>query len=152
MNNKTLLTLYRTHKNNIEEIKWFRNGFQYSLMMKARADALKLNWRNHGDPSNMICKLCNTHNETLEHFLIDCNVLQTVRNKHTILQRPIIENKETLISKILLLDLDEDNIQYYLSIITQLWTTRNQLLNNFNPNSNRLNNSLRLVNKIQNIT
>ena len=130
--NKSTLQRYKEYKNFIEETKWFRNGFQYSLMMKARADVLKLNWRNHGDTPNKLCKLCNEQNETLEHFLIDCNKLQIIRNKHTILQRPMIENKETIISKILLLDFEEDNIKYYLSILSQLWTTRNQLLNNFN--------------------
>ena len=61
---KSTLTRYRTQKNIIEETKWFRNGFKYSLLMKARADVLKLNWRNHGDNENMMCKLCNEQTET----------------------------------------------------------------------------------------
>ena len=129
---KTTLTRYKNYKNNIEEIKWFKNGFKYSLMMKARADALKLNWRNHRDEANKICDLCKEQIETLEHFLIDCNKLQLIRNKFSILQRPMNNNKESIISKLLLLDFEDDNVNYYINILSQLWITRNNILNSTN--------------------
>ena len=79
MNNKKSSTLYRTHKNNIEEIKWFRNGYKLNILMRARAKALGLNWRKT-DPAEKMCDLCLSNEETLKHFVLDCPKLQNSRN------------------------------------------------------------------------
>ena len=97
-------------------------------MMKARANALKLNWRNQGTEEVKKCPLCNQQTETIEHFLIGCDELQETRNKYTILQRPINNNPDSIINKMLLFDPDESNINYFVNIIADLWQKRKLIL------------------------
>lgn len=42
MNNKSSLALYKDHKKQIDEVKWFRNGIKWNIMVKARTNTLKL--------------------------------------------------------------------------------------------------------------
>ena len=45
MQEKSTLMRYRENKTQVQECTWLKNGYQYSLMMRARADALNLKWR-----------------------------------------------------------------------------------------------------------
>ena len=67
---KSTLTVYISMKQHIKEEKWFKNGAKYSLMMKARSDALKLGWRNWATDEEKICKLCGHEIETNKRFLL----------------------------------------------------------------------------------
>ena len=101
MINLSTLSRYRSQKESIQETKWFRNGNKFSLMMKARANVLKLNWRNQGNEELKKCSLCKCHIETIDHFLLDCDKLQLIRNKYLILQRPQILDADSIINKML---------------------------------------------------
>ena len=48
MQSKTTLTLYRSKKSEIKEEAWFYNSKKANIMMKARSDTLKLDWREFG--------------------------------------------------------------------------------------------------------
>ena len=78
MEEKKTLEAYRKNKSKIEETKWFRNGYRYSIMMKVRSNTLSLKWRERNEEDKK-CLLCRRGNETLEHFLLDCSVLERVR-------------------------------------------------------------------------
>ena len=100
---------YREEKQKIEEVKWFKNGYKFSVMMQARSDTLLLGWRDFKDEKGKLCKLCNQMVvETLEHFLIKCPGLQEVRNKYVFLQLPRQEDEEALIKMMLLLKIDTE--------------------------------------------
>ena len=131
LSNKTTMTRYRSQKESIQETSWFRNGFKHSLMMRARADVLNLKWRNHGENNNSndkTCSLCLQADETLDHFLLDCNNLQDIRNQHIILQRPANIDREEIINKLLLFNIENEQTEYYLQLLLQLWTSRTKLL------------------------
>ena len=60
MEDKSTLELYRNNKKRIQEVKQMRNGYKYGITMKARADALDLEWRvlnpNAGQNVNYVIK------------------------------------------------------------------------------------------------
>ena len=126
MSTKETLRRYRNYKKCIEETPWLRNGFKYELLMRARADALPLNWRKFHSESKT-CSLCNAEDETLAHFLLDCKRLQTTRNRYTILQLPRIENVEAIINYILMFN-EKEKPSEKAEIILQLWLRRNSIL------------------------
>ena len=57
LQNKSTLELYRNHKKQIDEEKWFKNGNKYSIMMKCRSDTLSLYWRNRTNELEKLCPL-----------------------------------------------------------------------------------------------
>ena len=128
MNAKETLRRYREYKKNIEETSWIRNGFKYELLMRARADALPLNWRRFYSDSKT-CKLCNTEDETLTHFLLECYKLQVTRNRYTLLQLPRIQNTNSIVNHILKFD-NECDPSKCADIILQLWLRRASILEN----------------------
>ena len=137
MQGKSTLARYRDNKTQVQECTWLKNGYQHSLMMRARADVLKLKWRNTDQNTDEICDLCREGRETLEHFLLECDVLQPTRNNYLILQRPRTNNTtEMLMNKILLFEIDEEfPREYYLDIVKALWNKRRRLLDD-RENSN----------------
>ena len=130
MANKTTLNLYRDFKLDIREETRFFNGKRASIMMKARSNTLKLNWREFGVESAKTCKLCCLEVETLQHFILDCNKLQEVRGRYVELQRPMMENKNKLIALILLFDRrDGESVNYYIDMLWDIWSMRESLIN-----------------------
>ena len=125
ISSKTTLQIYRNAKNIISEENWFRNGQKYNVMMKARSDTLKLAWREWVMESEKICKMCGLEVETLKHFLIECNELQSIRNNYIELQWPKIESAEENIKKMLLLSEDnERREEYYIDLLWEMWMER----------------------------
>ena len=118
---KKTLSLYRTRKRKIEEETWFYNAKKCNIMMKARSDTLRIGWREFGTEEEKICKLCKKEEETLEHFIMDCDELQECRKKFIELQRPSIENKKDIMAKVLMMEGVEDR---YLDIMDDLWKER----------------------------
>ena len=125
---KSSLYLYRELKNNINEEKWFRNSYKHSIMMNARANTLKLGWRSYFHDNNSLCKLCNEQVETLEHFLIDCQRIQYIRQKYSLLQRPHIENKKDIMRTLLLFDEVIDDYETPINALYEMWKEREKLL------------------------
>lgn len=96
--------------------------------MKARSDTLPLGWRNWEVEEEKICALCRVENETLLHFLLNCNKLQEERNKCIELQRPVTEDTTEITRRLLLLtDSDITDKEYYIDIVWCLWKRRKQL-------------------------
>ena len=128
MEKKSTLTIYK-NKDNIKEVKWFRNGLKYNIMMKARSNTLDLRWREWATNEEKICKLCNKQIETLQHFLLDCDNLQSCRNKYIELQLPRIEDNLAIIIKILLLGKETKiNEIYFIDMLHDMWVNRKKLL------------------------
>ena len=62
--------------------------------------------------------------------MIECPMLQQIRNKHIILQLPRTENNEDLIKTVLLFTQDDDtHINNMLCLLVELWTERSRLIN-----------------------
>ena len=130
MESKSTLNIYREYKMDIREEAWFLNNHKANIMMKARSNTLKLNWREFGTESAKICKLCSEGIETLEHFLIDCDRLQELRSRYLELQRPIVQNKNDLMASVLLLgSVGDGEAEYYMELLWSLWRKREMIMN-----------------------
>ena len=99
-------------------------------MMQARSNSLNLGWREISDDKNKLCKMYELSAvQTLTHFLILCPSLQSIRNKHVLLQRPNIDNLDEILKRILLFEQTEDiNHDDMISILSELWIAREKLL------------------------
>ena len=132
MKSKSSLSLYRTHKNKIEEIKWFKNGYKFNILMRARANALDLNWRN-SDPAEKRCNLCLLNEETLKHFVLECPKLQNSRNRFIELQLPRIQNESKILNKLLMFETNSQlNPNTCADILLHIWQCRNNLIKETN--------------------
>ena len=84
---KTTLAIYNLFKNNIkEENSIYDNSEESRLLFRARSNTLNLNWRNRFkiNPNEMdtICPMCRETEETLEHFLLRCPMIESIRTKY----------------------------------------------------------------------
>ena len=132
MESKSTLKFYREGKQKIEEIKWFRNGFRFSIMMQVRSNTLPLGWRAFRDEECKLCRLCSQGEvETLEHFLLGCTSLQQTRNKHLFLQMPRKEDENSIIKEMLLLKVNEEiSNNTAINSISELWNARSKIIEN----------------------
>ena len=123
---KSTLNIYSILKDKPDEVKWYRNGIKFSLMMQARADALNLGWRGFELDKSKICKICECgEEETLLHFILDCARLQGIRMKYLLTQLPRQENKRKLLLTILLLDVNQEELADLMTnLIYELWVER----------------------------
>ena len=129
MARKSTLNLYGTLKDKPDEVKLYRNGIRFYLMMQARADALNLGWRGFEMDRSKICKICEGgEEETLLHFILDCTRLQSIRMKHTIKQLPGQENKRKLMQTILLLDVNQEELADSMTkLLYEIWGERQRI-------------------------
>ena len=128
MENKSTLYFYK-NKKDINEIKWFRNSFKYSIMMRARSNTLDLAWRDWSLNASKNCKLCDGEIETLKHFLLECPALQIYRNEYTCLQLPRNMDENSIITEILLLSNEYDFTPIYcIDMIFYIWKKRKEIL------------------------
>ena len=128
MENKTTLFFYK-NKKDISEIKWFRNSYKHTIMMRARSNTLNLAWRDWSLNASKNCKLCDGEIETLKHFLLDCPALQIYRNEYICLQLPRNTDENSIITEILLLSYEYDYPPiYYIDMIFYVWKKRNEIL------------------------
>ena len=65
--------------------KWthsiYTNDYQSIVLFRCRSNTIKLNWRRIFEGGDTTCLLCNEEEETLEHFLLKCKTLHTVREQ-----------------------------------------------------------------------
>ena len=124
MGEKETLKIYREYKEKISEIKWYDNTLETKLIIKARTDTLELNWRNKHKGKDVKC-ICNYEEETLEHFLLDCEIYSEIRKKYNFMQQPYIENRKELLANILIFQVDiKSEIEIRKSYILNIWRTR----------------------------
>jgi hypothetical protein len=57
----------------------YDNRYWSVLMFRSRTNTLKLGWRNRFVGGNVQCPLCGAEEETLQHFLKECERLRGVR-------------------------------------------------------------------------
>ena len=96
LNLKSSLELYRASKVGFGDEGIYDNTRSSDLLFKCRTNTLKLNDRNRFLPENtsINCPSCENITETLEHFLAECPLYQTERDKlTTTLETPVNEEK-----------------------------------------------------------
>ena len=125
MDCKATLKYYSQVKQNVKEEKWIRNGVRWSIMLKARSNTLKLRWREWGLEEDKLCLLCRGGLETLEHFVLDCPELEDVRMRYVELQRPMVEERDQIMINLLMFD--EEDAEYHVNILWELWSKRGKL-------------------------
>lgn len=79
---KTTLGLYRTYKGEIKEEQFYDNTFGSVLLFRARTNCLRLGWRRRFQGGDVGCRACGFVEETLDHFLLDCPRLHSIRVKY----------------------------------------------------------------------
>ena len=121
---KETLRIYRVYKSEVKEISWFDNTLKTNLLLRARTDTLELNWRKKHQNKEISC-VCGYENETLEHFILYCNLYDSVRVKYGFLQHPCTENEILLLADILCFNIiDKEKIELRKNFIQELWKVR----------------------------
>ena len=93
-------------------------------MIKARTDTIELNWRNRHKGKDIKC-VCGYEEETLEHFLLDCELYSEIRKRYNFMQQPYIENRKELLANILIFQIDnKSEIELRKNYVLNLWKTR----------------------------
>ena len=95
-------------------------------MFRARTDTLDLNWRRkNGLPRDRTCPNCN-HQETLKHFLLDCDAYDEIRAKYIFFARPYNEDADELMGNLLLLSNceDENDVSSRKQALLDMWKKR----------------------------
>ena len=108
MKGKATLRIYSKYKENIKEISLYENSVKTKILIKAPTDTLKLNWREKYKGKTTSC-FCGYEIETLEHFLLDCELYKEIRQKILLTQQPYRENTEDLIANILAFQIKKEN-------------------------------------------
>ena len=120
MKRKTL-EIYNEFKKHIQEETYY-NEESSLIIFKMRTNTLRLNDRNRHVGGNVSC-VCGHEIEDLEHFLLDCPMLEKERIKILRLQRPQEENRKEIIGKLLFKESRDCERQIY-----DMWKLRNILL------------------------
>ena len=81
LNSKSTLSIYKQFKTGLSEEKFYDNTFGSIILFRARANSLKLGWRNRFQGRGVQCHMCGEAEETLEHFILHCVELQDVRGE-----------------------------------------------------------------------
>ena len=124
MADKETLRIYKIYKRGVGEISWFDNTVKTKLLIKARTDTLDLNWRGRLKNRDTKC-MCGYISETLEHFILHCELYKDVRMRYEILQQPYIENECELMSDILCFrNCGKKDIENRKNLIFELWKIR----------------------------
>lgn len=122
---KSTLSIYRIHKNNIKEESWIDNTEETTLMTRARTNTLSLNWRNRYQGKSEVCPYNDSDKETLEHFVLECRGYESIRRKFNILSSNENENKEELLAQILLFNVSNNKeMQEKKEYIKEIWKAR----------------------------
>ena len=75
---KETLKLYRI-KEQIGGVTFYRNSLGSKLLFQCRSNSIRLNWRERHWGGQEGCWMCDCECETLEHFLMECRVLEGLR-------------------------------------------------------------------------
>ena len=99
--------------------------------MECRGNSLNLNWRNRICDTDKLCPLCKEEIENLNHFLLRCQKLQSIRNTCLHLQflRESNCNEGFFLSLILLFENDHEyDKEFYINLVNKLWLKRNEII------------------------
>ena len=78
MERRTTLELYR-HKREFGDEGIYENGWGSVLLFRCRTNTLMLGWRARFQNGDVSCVLCGADEETIEHFVLQCESLAEVR-------------------------------------------------------------------------
>ena len=116
MANKPTLHIYRQFKVRIQDDNIYENDHASCLLFRCRSNTLKLNWRNRLTGEDTCCRLCTGGvEETLQHFLLDCEALSHLRHQYQL----------HTMEKILGFNTDD---AYSKKYIKEIWKKRKNLL------------------------
>ena len=120
------LKIYRDNKKDIQDEGIYENSEASMYLCRARTNSLELNSRTHFlRNGNRICDLCEEE-ETLEHFLINCEYLETKRN-YELLSKYEKESKEETVGS-LLFKMEKEDLEPLKEMLSQMWKKRDQLI------------------------
>ena len=89
---KTTVQLYCKWKSKIKEERIYDNTEASTLLFRARSNTLKLGWRGRYLNTEVTCRLCGSgEEETLDHFLVECETLREMRESHGMRGRSVEE-------------------------------------------------------------
>ena len=81
--------------------------------------------------------LCGNECETLEHFILECELYSELRRSYKFLQQPYIENKDSILANVLIFrECDNLNIEIRKDLLLQLWRKRQEKMKESETNNN----------------
>ena len=127
---KSTLTLYRRYKMQIhDEQDIYDNTAASVTLFRARTNTLLLGIKRKHQGGDIICELCKSEAEDLQHFILRCTALSETRKHIIILQQPYKEDQEETIADLLLFrHHNEETIIRNRDDLYKLWKHRNKLL------------------------
>ena len=148
---KSTLTKYRSWKPAInEEEKLYGNGLDSAILFRARTNTLDLQWRKKFKNEDTLCVLCRKEEETLEHFILTCENLNSVRSDYIILMKPYPENTENILKCLLLFQVEsEESILKNRKCLFRLWKEREKKIKELELENSRNNNNVPDILRIQ---
>ena len=118
LSTKSTAEVYYRYKKEIkEESELYDNNFMSTLLFKCRSNTLKLNWRNRFTDGDTSCPMCGEPEETLQHFLMECIVLENVRIEYNV-------NNVDIKDLLLFSDINENTVKKVKEYINSIWTLR----------------------------
>ena len=79
---KSTLGIYRIYKEKIGSEDIYENSYNSVILYRARTNTLMLGWRNRFEGGQISCGMCGAADETLEHFLVECEGLREVWDRY----------------------------------------------------------------------
>ena len=122
MEKKKTLSIYRARKEEVKEEVYY-NDRRSEIWFQARSNCLPL--RNRAREESKTCKICHSEEEDINHFMLHCMGLSTLRNKTLELQKPNIEDEAKIIGDYLF---EAENIPKKKDTLFKMWTKRTHLL------------------------
>ena len=110
MNEKRSLKIYREFKGKLKEEKFYDNRDSSKLFFQARSNTMQLNTTRRHIGGDTKCELCNSENEDLIHFLLDCKGLEHKRNQQ-IMMKHRNQNKEKMACSMLFAKGNKEDIK-----------------------------------------
>ena len=123
---KETLKIYGKYKIKITEEEYFTNDEESKLMFRAGTNTLDINWRNkHFRGQTEKCPYC-PEQETLQHFLLDCNAYNEIRAQHPLLAKPYNVDTDEIIADFLLFKKFEKagDVATRKKILQNMWKKR----------------------------
>ena len=69
----------------IKEEIWLDNSYETQILLRCRTNTIDLNWRSKyklDNQANQNCPKCNNQIETLDHFIVECDIGKDTRKKY----------------------------------------------------------------------
>ena len=118
------INVYKRFKHEINQYP-YQNSPKYNLLYKMRSNTLNLEIRKRHVGGPTLCKLCESADEDMNHFLIHCRSLATTRQEIRELQSPVMEDEDYVIGDILFREVE---MERRLDVIARMWNQRGKII------------------------